>query len=275
MDIEFYKMRIDAIGEAAKRSRWDYVVATVASLAQIGATFNASFSWIGQYARACKQFSGTDSVVEELQKYLLKTWVESISIEIPLIEIRFSAFDASLIGSIALTILAVWLFYCYRRENYAIWHTIRCASQESQEMKCFVYYGIWGTQLFSTLSANDEPYSSLEAIPSKVVPGIRLLVRALMFLPALAIGFVIFSDLLSIFWQYADFRTDHRPLVYTITDTGTRIEIVVLLATAVVLCAYTIYLLHRVNKYQSGTVSLLQELNSLGWGESCPTSLKT
>jgi hypothetical protein len=197
VDVDFFKMRIESIRDASARSRWVFAVATVASLAQIGATWNGSASWLRHFALGA---FADDPVVVELQKNLLRGWVESLFISVPLLGIRFTNSDASIIGSVALTIISIWLFYAMRRENHLIGQAIRDAADEPQEIKAFVYYGVSGTQVFATLSGNDAPFRSVRESNRRTVFGIRRLSRALVYLPALAIGLIIVSDVASLFW---------------------------------------------------------------------------
>jgi len=44
MDLDFYKMRIEAIRDASKRARWVLAASIIAALAQIGATWNGTWS---------------------------------------------------------------------------------------------------------------------------------------------------------------------------------------------------------------------------------------
>ena len=100
-----------------------------------------------------------EELVAEMQKVLLKNWVESMLINVPVLGIRFSISDASVIGSASLTVIAIWLFYTLRRENHAIGQLLHLAKDESQNTKAFVYHGVSATQVFATTSKYDEPLS--------------------------------------------------------------------------------------------------------------------
>jgi hypothetical protein len=102
-------MRIATINEAAKRSRWVFVAASVASVAIIGATWNAHPSGLYDVAESLwKSDFATNPPTQELQRALLKGWVDSMFVNVPLIGLKFSIADGWFLGGVALLILAIW-----------------------------------------------------------------------------------------------------------------------------------------------------------------------
>ena len=104
MDIQFYQMLSSRIESAAQRSRWILLVASVISLAQIGAAYNFGYSFIRKYAEflVFKSKNAGDNPLSELQSALLENWVDQLTVDINIIGLKFSVTDASLIGAFAI-----------------------------------------------------------------------------------------------------------------------------------------------------------------------------
>jgi hypothetical protein len=278
MTIDFYKMRIDAIRDASSRSRWVFAAATIASLTQIGATWNASMSWLRGFPLSMRSFGmgppgvPADEVVAALQRSLMQQWVESQFITVPLLGLKFCVADASIVGSVALTVISIWLFYSLRRENHVTGQTFRDVADEGQELKAFVYHGVASTQVFATLSQNDEPMYTIETSRSQSrrrMFGIRRASRALVYLPAIAIALVIVSDFYSLFRSEAIFRYDHTPIAQQTDKLGNLLlHALPRDVFAALLCIVTIQLLRRTSRFQDGTMALLRQADSAGWSET-------
>jgi hypothetical protein len=159
MKLEFFEAQIGAIAAAAKGSRWVLIVALVVSIAQIGATFNFGFSWGRTFAEGLaftnarhavkqpdKDFDkdGFDKnpVVRELQKELVKNWVDQQFVNVPLVGLKFAVADENMVGGIALIVISIWLFYCLRRENLMIGTLMRVAKDETPAIRAHVYTGL-------------------------------------------------------------------------------------------------------------------------------------
>jgi len=221
-------------------------------------------------------FSQSDEVVAEMQRTLLRYWVESTFITIPLLGIRFSIADASVIGPLALTVLAIWLFYNFRRENHLIGQTLRDAVNEQQETHAFVYHGICSTQVFATLSHNDAPFRTIDGAQESSLLGVRWLSRVLIYLPAIAIGIVILSDFLSIFWLPAVFREGHQPLWSRLTQHPEMLlSILFRELIAMGFGVITGALLWRTSIYQDGTIAILHKVADKGWSTIVAESEQT
>jgi hypothetical protein len=277
MNIKFYQMRIDTIADAAKRSRWVFVATSIASIAIIGSTWNAYPS--GLYDLAMYLWEGGFSANEptqELQKALLKSWVDTLFVNVPLVGIKFSITDAWLLGSTTLLILAIWEFYALRRENHLIGWLLRDAQTETARVRSHIFHGVCGTQVFATLTENDEPVQDLYGKEVKTVPAIRMAWTMLLYLPVAAIIFIVFTDIASIVWWNAVFRSPHIPLLDVAKEiaskTGNRVLIsfmfwnVVQEVVALCIGFPTLFLLWRVNCYQNGTIALLRKVSEENWG---------
>jgi hypothetical protein len=118
MGIDFYKMRIASVADAAARVRRVFALSNVVSLALVISTWNAYFSWTRGFARST-DWTGAN-VTQALQQTLVKTWVDSTFVSIPALGVRLSADDIEMLGAVAVAIIGIWLLYSARRENHII-----------------------------------------------------------------------------------------------------------------------------------------------------------
>lgn len=272
MEYEFYKMRIEAVLNAAKRSRWVFAASTVASLAQIGATWNLYLSWIRFIIiYGDDKFQG-EGMVKELQIELLKEWVDSTFVSIPLIGIHLTVADASIVGSFALTILTSWFFFSMRRENHLIGLLLRDVKFEKEdEKRAFVFHGILGTQMFATLTNRDVPFTNIDedATQFRHLPSNRFVTRVLFFLPVFAIAFTVIFDFFSVFWMPSIFRMPHVPLFELFDDVIKHkrilIEIMLRVLWGSMLAVISAVLIRRVDRFQNGTINMLKSVEK--WGK--------
>jgi hypothetical protein len=278
MNIEFYDMRIAAIDEAAKRSRWVFVAISIAAVAIIGATWN--HLPLGIYGPASDLWDrgfATNAPTAVLQKSLLKGWVDSLFVSVPLLGLKFSIADAALLGSFTLLILAIWKFYVLRRENHLIGGLLHDARHETSRIRSYVFHGICGTQVFATLTNNDNPILSFDTQEGRTFRGIRGGYLVLSYLPAIAILFVIITDLCDVFWFKAIFRQEHIPIIDVVKEASRQAGnsqklanflIMVGVYQVIALCLVFVsgFVLWKAGRFQHGTMALLRLVNREGWG---------
>jgi hypothetical protein len=192
-----WDLRIAAARDGQIRTRFAFLASTVISVALLIAVFNFEFSWIRSFAKDT-EWSGTD-IQEEVQKDLIKNWIDTGRLNISLLGVAVGGSDASLVGSVALYILTTWFFYCIRRENHLIGRLLTEAHEkQDRDLIRAVYHGITSYTVFTTIG-DDEPicYRKLQA-PKLAVPHNRLTFMALVFLPVLAILLMIGTDIISL-----------------------------------------------------------------------------
>jgi hypothetical protein len=312
MDVSFYQMRIASIDEAAKRNRWVFAISIIASIAILGSIWNGAplglydpvrDFWTNGLADAGKV--PDNGATRELQIALIKGWVESMFVNIPLFGIRLSVNDVWFIGTAALCILEIWRFYGSRRENHLIGRLFYDAKCEDARTRSFVFYGVWGTQVFATLTDDDSPFDSIDPAPPgdrkvswldnaivwlssfwramnapwqwifgrKVLPAIRDLVWLLYYLPAIVIAFIAVIDILSVFAWPSIFRTGHEFLWVHNAKMGASMMTVVYIVEDFVMFAFAFLaaaLIRMSNRYQDGTIQLLRDAAAKGWGVILP-----
>jgi hypothetical protein len=282
METKFYEMLVEQAGDAAKRTRWVLSAAMIISLAQLGAAYNFSFGFLRKFSEQmilATPTPGAPTRLKDLQDMLMRSWVDQLSVNVNLFGIKFSVADASLIGSISLLSISVWLFYSARRENHIIGKTCIIASEASQETKAIVFHGICNTQLFGTVSTNDEPISSLRGYNKSEIRSARLVISVLFYLPVITIFAMIATDVMSVVYLKAIFRGSSdtlydylantpipktNPVRYLWSDVWPQffLTIAIELGVGILLS----HIIRSAAKFQTGTVKLLRELQDEGWG---------
>jgi hypothetical protein len=270
-------MRIAYVEEAAKRSRWVFAASIIASIAILGTAWNSAPFGLYEFASDMWDSGFAENVpTSELQKALLKAWVESLFVSIPLFGIRFSVNDIWFLGTAALFIVAIWEFYGARRENHLIGSLFRDVACEDERTRTYVFYGVCGTQVFATLTDDDLPLTSIEHKAPLQIPGLRPVLWLLSYLPAVVIFAAVAADLATVFWWGAPFRTDHKSLLAYASSKGTNkvtqllIEVALEDGAAVCFGIITAALLWRSMQFQMGTIRLIRKAAADGWGNINP-----
>lgn len=274
MDIQFYQMLSSRIESAAQRSRWILLVASVISLAQIGAAYNFGYSFIRKYAEflVFKSKNAGDNPLSELQSALLENWVDQLTVDINIIGLKFSVTDASLIGAFAILIISAWLFYGCRRENHLIGKALMIANTESNEIKNYIFHSICSSQMFGTLTDSNEPISTLSSgAPVSSIGGkTSFLVYFLFYLPAITVFFMVFTDIMSLVYFKAVFRGQEESVYNYLSSTGQLNDILptffITLLIEICILGLITHILRSAIRFQQGTVKLIRELEASSWG---------
>ncbi len=210
MSDRFATLLVDACRDSMRRCRWILSAVSIASLAVFVTCWNVYFSWLRSIVM--KNEWGKPETVAESQKRLLDMWVDSGYLSVPIIGVKLHISDAAFLGSIALAILTLWLFYAMRRQNHLIGRSLRMATRSSEDVRLFIYYGLTSYNIFTTITTSDFAISTIDYKDdqSKVF-GVRAAFNGLFYLPALSILFIIFCDVCSVTWLASAFRSDHSP----------------------------------------------------------------
>src|SRR5437899_2473829 len=112
MDINLANILVNAAQHAMRRSRWILSAISIASVAIFSECWNLYLSWLRSIVLMTDW--GTPARVAEAQKRLIENWIDSGYMTISLLGIKLHVVDASFIGSLALTVLTLWLWYFMR-----------------------------------------------------------------------------------------------------------------------------------------------------------------
>lgn len=263
--IEIVKLRLDAVRDASKRCRWLLAAITFAAMIQIAAIWNMYFSWTRNFALEPKLIAKSGTIERVLQERLLQSWVESTYLSVPILGIRISVSDASVVGSTAMIILAVWFYYAIRRENHVIGDILADSGPLDNDMFELAFSGVWATQVFATVTKRDEKIRTMEqargalsptdATPTWFVRLFRAAMKSIFFLPVFAVASVLVADVASIFLIRAPFRVGHTPIGWeNIGITGWS-----MLGLCFVLGLVILLVLKEAWGFQQATIELLRD----------------
>jgi hypothetical protein len=93
-----WSLRIAGARDAQTRTRWAFLASTVISVALIIAIFNFEFSWLRNFALK-KEFPST-AMQTEIQKDLMKSWIDSGRLKISVLGVDIGGSDATIMGSL-------------------------------------------------------------------------------------------------------------------------------------------------------------------------------
>jgi hypothetical protein len=303
---EIWPLRVENAQEALRRSRYAFIAATVLAVAMIVAEFNSHFSWYRQFAlnldndtfqgvghpnpkiatkpdvptepfltaRALRQPTDA-SVTTELQKAMLHDWVESKRVAIGLLGVNIGMSDAAILGSLSLWILATWFYYAVRRENHLIGRLLIDASHEDDpETHRLVFFGISDYTVFITVTSTDAPISALDHQKQPLQSGFRsrFVITTLFFLPGIAIGFIVISDICSLLLE-APMRWPHYSMWDHLLKDGWAIAWLLFIeGFALVFGVCTVFLCGKVFAFEKATGEIMLEFyNKYIWPNEPPT----
>ncbi len=268
--LEDIKTRIEAVRDAIKRSRLAFLVCNVGSASVLLAAWNAYFSWYRYFA--IKTSFATNPVTEEVQKELLKGWVDSHVITISLLGIRIGVSDLALVGSVALFVVTAWYFYSVRKENHLIGVLLRDTQHTEAQIRRYVYHGVSAYMVFITMTFDDTPIRNLgPGGQQKAIFFLRPAMKILHFLPALVIAVLIAMDFLTVWWLPAAFRFPHDPLRGQLSGPEW-LQFGIMEASAFAFLVLTCVLSKRSVEFGQATRNLLIEFGNLPRGDAISES---
>jgi hypothetical protein len=204
--------RLTAARDAQSRTRYAFVAATIISVAILINEFNATFSWYIQFV--LNEKVPVNAITEMAQRQLIQEWVKSDRMTVSMLGVNFGMSDAAILGSLSIYILSLWFFVCIRRENHLIVDLLSYASQKADEdANVMLFHGIADYMVFTTITKDDEPRDVLGPPTDKNRPlfWFRPSLKVLVHLPIIAIAFIVFSDIISLF-RDAPYREGHGVL---------------------------------------------------------------
>jgi hypothetical protein len=253
-----FQFRLEATRDAQKMSRIAFLVSTIVSLAIFITTWNAYFSWNVHFPLQEKWHES--QVTEEVQRQIIKEWVESSFISVPILGIKVGIFDGSVFGSIALLIISVWFFLSIRRENHVIGFLLMDTKEKLPEVRKEIYHGIASYMLFANITRKDQPIEDLHEKPRehRLDSLMRIAFKILVFLPSFVIAFLIISDILTVYILPAYYRFPHDPL-FEHFGLGDAIKLTVMEGLAFILLVLISIICWKTLSYVGSTTTILRQ----------------
>jgi hypothetical protein len=261
-DLAVIQVRIQGCVEAVKRSRFAFLVSTIASLAIFITEWNAYLSWYRHFPLS-ESFPNND-VTREAFKDVLHQFVESRVITVSLLGIHVGVSDMAVLGSLTLLICSIGLFFSIRRHNHSVGSLLRDTQDISQSTIRLVFYGVSSSLVFTTITAYDEAIATLRKDPSNREAKLsRSAVTALFYLPAIVIGLTIVADVLSVYLFKAVFSFPHEPLGFGSFPPVRKIQFIVMELIAVAIGIPTFFLCRKIIEFEQSTATVLREYSQL------------
>lgn len=177
---------LEAASIAIKRARYVFILVNIAAILIFAAQFNAYFPWIRNVVMRTND-AHTKEVVNEILTRNLQL------VSVPLLGINFSAFDLTVIGSLAALLLAIWFYYCVRREYLVINEVYKIAEDSPYiEKRAYLYHGIAHYFVYTTAAKRERP----EVFTPQTTA--RAVVKALFFVPAWLPLLIVVFDIISL-----------------------------------------------------------------------------
>jgi hypothetical protein len=181
---------LEAASIAIKRARYVFIIINIGAILIFSAEFNALLPWM----RWPMQRTSTPEETKQILRTVFHGDLEIVSV--PLLGIKFSVADLTVIGSIAMLILAIWFFYCVRRENLVVDDINRMAFKTSNAHKrAYLYYGIAHYFVYTTVTLRERPAGLSSQGPESTA---RHVVKFLFYVPCLSPLLIVFSDIVSL-----------------------------------------------------------------------------
>ncbi|QPF88607.1 hypothetical protein [Bradyrhizobium commune] len=185
---------LQAASHAISRARYVFLTSNVAGILILAGLFNSTFPWLRNAIDRAVTMSPQPPHLTHLQKVLYEDlWTLSV----PLLGVKVSVDDLSVIGSSALLVIAIWQYYCVRRENHVIDVITKEAEKAESDKECrgYLYHGVAHYFVFTTRYFDDVTLNKQRA-------GATVALSILFFMPAWIPLLNVLSDCYTLFFPY-------------------------------------------------------------------------
>jgi hypothetical protein len=178
---------LEAASIAIKRARYVFILVNIVAGIIFSSEFNALFAWI-------RNSMGRATKYPEIGKFLAEVRVKELQVvSVPLLGIKFSVFDLSVLGALASLLLAIWFYYCVRREYLVVNEIYKIAEVSPYVQKrAYLYHGIAHYFVYTTATKRERPEGSTTQTTARAV------VKILFFVPAWLPLLIVLSDIISL-----------------------------------------------------------------------------
>jgi hypothetical protein len=179
------KVLLEAASIAIHRARYVFIIINIMAVLIFAGEFNALLPWIRNSVIRAKN-EQTKAILNDVMHRDLQI------VSVPLLGLKFSAFDLTIIGSLAAMLLSIWFYYCVRREHLVIKEVYKIAKDSTHVQKrAYLYHGIAHYFVYTT-AKREMPEGLTPQTTAKAV------VKALFFVPAWLPLLIVLSDIISL-----------------------------------------------------------------------------
>ncbi len=231
----------------------------MASLTVTLAVWNGYFSWYRYFVLIphC-QNCGADDPTRIAQEQVIKSWVNSLIVNITPLGISFGVSDLAFVGAAGLMILSIIFVYCARRENQAISYLLIDTKEKPDQLREALYYGISSHLVFLSVGTDDRPIKELSLAPNGRRSSLLWVAFDLLtFAPVITIGIIVIADFLSVFVLHAPFRLNH-PVLWKTMYPPERRQFFAMEAVPIMFGVATFFICNAARRYSEATVTILR-----------------
>jgi hypothetical protein len=184
-DSERVRALVAAAENAVQRTRWVFLVLNLGCAIMFTAQLNLYLPWVRNVhnrvvsrikaEKTKAQQAGTEKLRAEAEaeahdkgEFLTTInkvmWDDLYNVSLPLLGIKYSADDLIVLGTAAMSILALWFVYAHRRENHCIGvlrDITNDAKTKDRALASYIHAAIAHHFVFTTTTLNDEPYTMM------------------------------------------------------------------------------------------------------------------
>lgn len=263
---------LNGVKEATSRSRFVFIVMTIAAATILISLWNSTVAWDKQMAFLAR--SGNPLVAEN-QRAVTNEWLSRLNISVDLLGIRVGTYDLAVIGSSSLIVIMVWFFFSQRRENRAIVGLLRYCSEGLNEKRLskeacnLAYEGIVQSIVFIEMGGGDKPIKGLVANEKKGERNkfIRRIITGLVFLPPVTIFLIVIADIYSL--TIPSYQRESQEPLWRIMLDGNHdwnvLKIVCFEAFAISACFYTWGLCRKCRAFSKATSQTIKHYRATGF----------
>lgn len=247
-----FKVLLEACSHAINRARYVFIIINIAGVVTLAGLYNSTFAWL-RHAILRAKASDADHL-EHIQRTL---YSDLWTISIPLLGVKLSVFDLSVIASATLCVLALWQYYCVRRENEVVCIVVDEAKRaRSQSLECalYLYHGIAHYFVFTTR------FNPGRAAGQKTSAAPMLPLKILLFMPAWVPLLIVISEIQSVIIPNIAGIDPSTPL-WKSFGSPEKVEFVVRIVFTLLFSRFSWYLCSQGLEFDSGTRNLLDDLN--------------
>ncbi|UGY02540.1 hypothetical protein [Bradyrhizobium quebecense] len=166
--------------------------------------------------------------------------------------------DLSVFGSTALLVIAIWQFYCVRRENHVIGEVAKQAQKYKADAECvgYLYHGVAHYFVFTTRFFSDVMTQNRQRADATVA------ISILFFMPVWVPALNVLSDTYTLVVPYGPSLTPGSATWETL-PLSQKIEASVRIFYSIVVCLISLYYCVRCREFDRETRKCVEEMRQL------------
>jgi hypothetical protein len=245
---------LQAAAHAISRARYVFLTSNVAGILILTGLFNSTFPWIRNAIERAQAMKPPPDHLPHLEKILYEDlWTMSV----PLLGMKVGVDDLTVFGSTALLVIAIWQYYCVRRENHVVGVIADQAQRYSADAECvgYLYHGVAHYFVFTTRYFND-------VLENKTRAGATIVVSILFFMPVWVPLLNVLSDMYTLVVSYSSSLTPKMSTWDTLPFIQ-KLEASIRMTYAVIISSISLYYCVKCREYDRRTRKSVEQMRQL------------